>query len=170
MAYEIVKISETESVKAKKEHIDFCRLVANGMSNRAAYLKVYSTKNSKSAARNAYAILARDDAKKLLSYFRKKSEKILNVKNERILAEYAAIAFSNISEIFNDDNSIKNISDMPEHVTRSIKSIKVKSIDNDDVVEITLHDKQKALDKIAEINGLTDKKLHKNKFKVTINK
>jgi phage terminase small subunit len=80
---------------------------------------------SKNTARQiGYENLTKPYIKK---YIRSKSSKILEqigVTQEQVLAELAKIAFANVTEIFNEDWSLKQKNEIALSTTGAIKSIK----------------------------------------------
>jgi phage terminase small subunit len=84
---------------------------------------------------------------------------------ERVLTELARLAFIDIGQIFNDDGSMKPLSEMEEDARRAIVGLEVSEIrDNDGVVigyikKIKLADKLSALEKLGKHLGLFDQRL-----------
>ncbi len=71
----------------------------------------------------------------------------------QIVAEYTKIAFSDFSRFVGLDGRIrfKNLEDAPEDIRACIKKIKI----NDSGVEVELYSKEKALQELAKITGLS---------------
>ena len=106
----------------------------------------------------------------------------LDISENRLLAEFASIGFSNAANLFDEHGTPKNISDMDIPTQRAIKSVTVKRFiertgkgedDYEDVEiqKIELHPKLPALIKIAEIKGIAqsvDKNMQKP-VEVTVN-
>ncbi|WP_163384123.1 terminase small subunit [Cyclobacterium jeungdonense] len=83
-------------------------------------------------------------------YIQAKGSKILQnigVTQEKVLTEIANIAFSNITEFFNDDWSLKSLSQVDPNTTSSIKSLKK----TESGFAIHSHDKLKALMMLWEL-------------------
>lgn len=77
-------------------------------------------------------------------YIKSKTSEILQrnaVTQERVLAEIIKIAFSDVSEFFNDDWSLKKVSQVNPGKTGAIKTLKK----TESGVSIQVHDKFKAL-------------------------
>lgn len=74
---------------------------------------------------------------------------------DRILAELAAIGFSNFKDLVKENGSLASVSSMPREVSAAIREVRVKTIsggDNGDIDETTykLHDKRAALSDLAK--------------------
>ena len=91
------------------------------------------------------------------------------ITTERVLAEYAKIAFSNLTDIIDYASgtiSIENFKNLTPEQKHSIKKIKFVTVDkiingkHNEVekVEIELHDKAKGLDSLARHLGMFDSK------------
>lgn len=83
-------------------------------------------------------------------YIRSRSSEILeqlHITQERVLAELAKIAFTDITEVFNEDWSLKANQKISPTVSGAIKSIKK----SDSSVSIQMHDKIKALQILWEL-------------------
>ncbi|MFD2200194.1 terminase small subunit [Shivajiella indica] len=77
-------------------------------------------------------------------YIQSKSSEILQrngVTQEKVLAEIVKIAFSDITEFFNDDWSLKKVSQVKPGKAATIKTLKK----TDSGVSIQIHDKVKSL-------------------------
>lgn len=91
-------------------------------------------------------------------YLNKKREDISkrhNVTMDRIIQEYAHIAFQDTADLF-EGSRLKDISELPENVTRAIQevsSMRVRGSDDTEVVKIKHHDKKGALDSLTKILG-----------------
>ncbi|WP_154855126.1 terminase small subunit [Cyclobacterium xiamenense] len=83
-------------------------------------------------------------------YIRSRSSEILEqlgITQERILAELAKIAFSDVTEVFNEDWSLKSNEEIAPSVSGAIKSLKK----TDSSVSVQMHDKIKALQILWEL-------------------
>ncbi|MDY7026356.1 MAG: terminase small subunit [Pseudomonadota bacterium] len=176
---QLIKLKDGTELLALCRHVEFAKNVAHGMADKDSYLAVFNTNNEKTAESSASSLRKREDVQQLIEHFRAPVIKKLNIKRERILAEYASIAFSNVAEMFDSDGKMLALNAMPEHVQRSIKKVKIRRTSSadveqqtglaEDLIEIELHDKQRALDKIAEINKVIDPKKAGGNVNVTIN-
>ena len=143
----------------------FARLHAITGQIGPAYIETYNHNGSRKAATvRGCELLQDDDIQKAVEYYREDANKKIDISNDRIIAEYAAMGFSNMADIL-DALGDKEISDMVNSLSpasqRALKSVKIKRIstprkdeDDYDIIEFTMHDKKSSLDRIANINGL----------------
>ena len=81
----------------------------------------------------------------------------LDVTYERILTEYARLAFLDPAELFNADGSPKSITDMSEDTRRAISGLEVSdSKAFGRVLKMKLADKKGALDSLSKVIGMMD--------------
>ncbi|MBN3520721.1 terminase small subunit [Algoriphagus lutimaris] len=83
-------------------------------------------------------------------YIQSKSSEILEsigVTQEKVLAEIVKIAFADITDFFNDDWSLKQVSEIPKEKSAAIKSLRKTETG----VSILIHDKEKALSLLWEL-------------------
>lgn len=71
----------------------------------------------------------------------------LRITQERVLSEIAKIAFSNLTDLFEDDWVLKSMSDIPAEKSAAIKSL----TKTETGVKINMHDKVGALLKLWEL-------------------
>lgn len=121
---------------------------------------------------NARQILARPHVWAEYEHWKSVFAARMDISDNRILAEMAAIGFVNPASVIGADGRMMNLEDMPESVARSIKKVTVKrrvishntSSPSEDItetevlaeemVQVEFHDKIKALTWVAEINGM----------------
>lgn len=86
---------------------------------------------------------------------------------ETVIREQGYTAFANIADCFTDDGRLLPIKQMPEHMQRAVKKLKIRGVKTDDdsvqgvVAEIELNDKLKALKDIGEHLGMY-RKIHEH--------
>jgi phage terminase small subunit len=102
----------------------------------------------------------------LVDQERKRLSKESGITNERILLEYARIAFSDVREFLNEDGSLKDIQKLSDAAAAAIASIETDEIwdaqGRDKKVigvsrKIKRWEKVKALDSLARILGMFEK-------------
>lgn len=94
-----------------------------------------------------------------------KAQKKIEVTAEKIIAELAKIAFFDVQVLYNNDGTLKQITELDSEVTRAIHSTKVRlekqGPDKEDwaeIKEIKTHDKLKALELLGKTLAMfTDK-------------
>lgn len=158
---QIINIGE-EQIKLSERELLFCEHYLAD-SNRNATQAALSAGYSKKTARNiANQNLAKLHIKKYLDFKTKPMLEKLGVTQERIIAEFASIGFSNITHFLNDDYSMKTVDELDPRSTGAISQIKVKIEKSehggeDKTIEFKVWDKVKALTELAEISGLKKK-------------
>jgi hypothetical protein len=105
--------------------------------------------------RQAEVIRARENEAAIIE-----SAKKLNLTRERILEEYAKIAFLDIRKIFTVDGGLKPIQDIDDDTAgglSGIESFDIKTADSDEVLgtnrKVKAWDKKAALDSICKVLG-----------------
>jgi hypothetical protein len=123
----------------------------------------------------AMKVLSRPHVAERVEYYKSMAAAKLDLRADRIMAEYAAVAFLDPIDVFNIDEggymTVKNLEQIPPWARRAIMSIKQKrsildgegkqSIVNDEI-EVKFHPKIQALTKLAEIKNMF-KEHEKNK-------
>jgi len=133
----------------------------------AAYRASYNCANMKDSTvhRKAKELFDSPSVAASLRQVRKEKAAKLDISENRILAEMAAIGFSNAANLFDDNGAPKKIADMDVPTQRAIKKVVTKRYiertgggDDDfeevEIQTIELHPKLPALQKIAEIKGM----------------
>ena len=144
----------------------FCRLYALGGNAAKAYKDSGYADQGENNRIRAYQILQKTYIIERVDYYKDLIARKLDIRDERILAEFMAVGFSDIGEAMDITKDggirIKTLDEMPEHTRRAISSIKLSRRvvgppeDNtfDEVIEIKTHPKVQALQRLADIKGL----------------
>ena len=163
--------------KALKTHLDctpkedaLARCV--GLTSKS-YSECYTTAgyadNGEFNRNSAYAILQKSHVAQRLDYYRAKQTKKLDVRDDRIIAEFAAVAFLDPLEVFdipeNGKLTVRTLEDIPPWARRAIASMKLiekqygsgKDKEIETSIEVKFHPKIAALTKLAEINNMFEK-------------
>lgn len=84
---------------------------------------------------------------------------------ERTLEEYRCLGFSDVGELFDEQGRLRPLTELPRHVRAAIASVKVTKKNltagdgvMEDVVEVKLWDKTRALQDLAKHFGLIREK------------
>lgn len=133
------KVFLTEKEQLFADHY----IITNNATESA--LKAGYSKNC--AGQQGYENLKKPEIKKYLKLKSKPILEQLNITQERVLREIAAIAFSDISDYLNCDWSLKNLAEMDKSKTRALKHIDR----NDKGFKIQLYDKLAALKILHEL-------------------
>jgi len=112
----------------------------------------------KSARIKASQLLTRGNIQARVQELQGDLAKRCGITAEMVINELASIGFSNIQDYLGAENSIKDVSELPEETAKAIKSIK-KSITEFEggektVVTFELHDKVAALEKLGRNLGI----------------
>lgn len=80
------------------------------------------------------------------------------ITQERVLEEEAAIAFSNITDLFDEDGNIIETHKLPEPIRYALSSIEVKDLpDGSRKYKFRLWDKGRALERISKYLGMYER-------------
>jgi phage terminase small subunit len=164
----------------------FCREYVKDPTGSAAYRRAYPAVKSDQAAKvNASRLLTHANVRARIDQLRKECEKRTEVDTDRIIKEYARLAFLDIRKAFDADGNLKPIHDLDDDTAAAIAGLEVEEIrewagDPEESLEdqphggalkrgrgkqtvgrlkkVKLSDKKGALDSLARIKGLfTDK-------------
>lgn len=137
-------------IKLRKEHNEFARLYA--ITGRIGS----SAKEIGIKRITAYKYMKRDDVLEAVEYWKEQHAGKLELSEQRIMAEYTAIATSNIADLFDDAGEVRPIQEVPEPLQHCIKRVR-KRVDKDGGVtwDIHLWEKLEALNRLSEIKGIT---------------
>jgi len=110
----------------------------------------------------AYQLLRTEGVLKGVEYFRHELSKKIDISENRILAEMATMAFSNVGDLFNKHGEMINIKSLSIPTQRAIKGVTVKShwegkgedAQEVTIVKVDMHPKLQALERLAEIKGM----------------
>lgn len=111
------------------------------------------------SAKYGYDLLQLPAAQRFLALKREELEAKTNITIERVLMEYARIAFFNPKHLYNECNQLRNIQDLPDEVAAAIAEIQIDT--RQEIPELTKFkaiDKKGALDSLARHLGMFDGK------------
>lgn len=111
--------------------------------------------------KTAYSIgqenLKKPEIQQYIQSKQKKLQNKLEITQEKVLQEYAKVAFFDIREIYNDDNSLKSVKDIDENSAAAIAGIEVTeetAYEDGQKKNIGWTKKVKIQNKIAALEGL----------------
>lgn len=142
---------------------EFCRkYVELGGNGVQAYQEVYEC-DYDTAKVNASKLLTNANIKNYIDELLEDARNRNKVTVDKIIAEYAKLAFFNPADVFNNNGVVKDITELDDNITAAIRSIKVK----EDYVyedgeqkpdgytkEISFADKKAALDSLGKFLGI----------------
>jgi len=126
----------------------FAQCVAiQGMNYTAAYRECYSTKtsNQNTVWRNAYEVYSNNKVKARIEELRKQKLEAVMLSTSQILEIYGNIISANIEDAY-DENGEFHIERLPKGCVKQVRRNK-----DGKIIGAELYDKQKSLDKLAEI-------------------
>jgi phage terminase small subunit len=144
-------------VLVSAKHERFIREVLIDNNARRAYEAAgYSLRgNEKTTKRSVNELLHNDRAQDALKVLRGRLNAKLNITAERVLAEVAAIAFSDLGEFFSDGWRLKDNGELSPALTKVLASVKIRETTTSAgetirTIQITLCNKLEALDKLMK--------------------
>lgn len=169
MAGTTLILQDGNKITLSVKHDRFARAVALNGNQAAAYRENLATEESDRQydRQKAYALIAKSETvQKAIEYYKEKFSRGLQISENRFLAEIGAIAFFDPVSMFDECGNLLHIQEMPESARRAVKKIKVRKClganeEIGEIVEIELHDKLKALDRVGQIKGYLEKEKDK---------
>lgn len=130
---------------------------------QAAIRAGYSTKT---AGSQAFDLLKKPEIQKAIEKARQKTANKLEITRERVLEEYAKLAFLDPRKFYNEDGTLKKVPDMDADTAAALQGFEVDEIkmgDDSPAIGVTQklkwHDKKAALDSIARMMGWNQDKV-----------
>lgn len=117
------------SKRIHQRHVQFAtEYLSNGGSATDAYCKVYPKCKRVSAYTLGPQLLQHPDVARIIREAEQKAMEKFNISAERIVQELACMAFLDIADLYNDDGSLKQLSEMPEEARRALEGIEVDEL------------------------------------------
>ena len=136
------------------------------LNGREAYQKIYKIKSGDVADAAASRLLANVKVSEYVHLKRKELDRKMEIKTEitqeRILKEYARIAFFDPRKLFDENDNLKKITDLDDETAAAIAGIDISAAygknKEEAIIEIVkklkLVDKKGSLDSLAKIKGM----------------
>lgn len=126
------------------------------------------------ARQQAWQLLQREDVQEYLKMLKAAYSEKTGVTREKVLAEVARLAFSDIRNYYTGDDKLKPITDLDDNEAAALASVKIyEEYSEREAVgvnkEIKLYDKLAALEKLARHLGLYEKDNDQKKAAIQIN-
>ena len=103
----------------------------------------------------AARLLTRDRVDEIYQYYKQAIAARMDIREERILQELAAIAFCDPAQMYEDDGqTLRNIHTIPSHVRAAITKFKTGYTRDGVMTEVQLIDKMKALQALVNIKNM----------------
>lgn len=144
--------SQTEA--AHKRALFIAAFRANGGNQTQA--AVSAGFSEKTAGMAGCRLMAREDVRQAIADADKKVLQDLDVTNEKIIAEYAKMAFLDPRSFFDAEGNLIAISMLPASIAAAVAGMSVESVPGGSsrMAKIKFSDKLKALDSLARISGM----------------
>jgi len=149
------------------KHERFCQEMMIDNNKARSYKSTYPDSKQKSADEAGSKLSRNTKVKSRLDYLRSILAKKYNVTQERVIEEYAKIAFANQQDYLGVDNSIVDISQIDRDQAAAVESVQTtvnKTTNKSGTkeyetlnVKIKLHSKTSALDSLGKHLGIFEK-------------
>lgn len=126
----------------------------------AAYLKVYPKVKQSTADANASRLLKNAKIREFIRKFEDRVTEKVEITTEMILNEYKKLAFFDIRKLYNEDGTLKEITELDDDSASVVAGMDVSVLfDKNDktpalLKKIKLSDRKAALDSLARIKGM----------------
>ncbi len=141
----------------------FCKEYVIDLNGARAYREVYKC-SDKAAESGASRTLRIAKVKARIRELRKGLEKKTGISAERVINEYAKVAFANVKSVLSKDNEILDISQLPDEIAAAVESIQsdIRHDSGDsegytEKVKVKFHSKLGALSDLGKHLGIFKK-------------
>lgn len=139
----------------------FCEEYIKDCNATQAYIRAGYRASPDIARREGYKLLTKPDLQAYIQQLQKARSSRVEIDADRVLKEYARIAFSNVTDVLSFDGggvTIKDSKDLSQDVTAALDSIECVTIDSEassrTAVKVKMHSKIVALGAIAKLIGM----------------
>jgi phage terminase small subunit len=146
-----------DKLSARQEN--FCQQYLIDLNASAAYKRAGYKCTPTSANVSASQLLARAKITDRIAYLRLNLQKKTNITQERVLAEYAKIAFADVRKFYGPDGQLVPIHELDDDTAGALAGLEIDEIDAGGVCigqtkKIKITDKKGALDSLAKHLGM----------------
>jgi len=132
----------------------FARLLATGVSPAKAYLEAGYKDQGKNTHAAAYTLRIKPHIKARISYFRAMVAQKLDIRDEAIAAELAAIGFADIGELYDEHGDVLPIHELSPATRAAISEVTMTTTkDGKAQLRYKLADKVRAIEALAKLKG-----------------
>ncbi len=118
-----------------------------------AYKIAYPKSSQKAAEANGIRLIGTDRVRGRIEYLQSLLSDTCGVTAKRLMEEWKKIGFANIKNCVKVDNTISDISKLPDEVSAAIDSISTSRNAHGRTVKLTFHSKTKALEDMGKMIG-----------------
>lgn len=149
---DIMPATKKKKLVPKQER--FCQEYMIDLNATRAYQAVYGC-TYKSAKDNASRTIAIDSVQERIASLKQKAADVSGVTQQMVIDEYKKIAFANIKDYIGGDNTVKDISQLPDEIAAAVESIQCDTrFDGGDSEGYVQKVKFKCYDKLKGLNDL----------------
>lgn len=166
-----------------KKREDFARLYVEHGDASKAYREAFQSSRkwkNESVHRKAAELLKNVKVLARIEELMKKRAQKLDISQNRVLAEIAAIAFQDVGDLENENGTFRGVKNLPPATRKAVKTVKYKrylertgpgkeGFEEVEVIELQMHPKLPALEKICEIKGITKLPINQRPVEVNVN-
>ncbi len=148
-------VAEFEYACTEQENT-FARIFALTGDLVAAWLEAgYPEHEPRKIRREAAQLVAQERIDERIVFYRQKLHEKLDISEDRVLREMAAIAFFDPADAFHPDGTPKLLNEMPPHVRAAIKEFRVSENVHGEILHTMKGwDKLKALNMIVDVKNM----------------
>lgn len=132
----MAKLTAKQQMFVKEYLVD---LNATQAAKRAGY-------SAKRADAIGYELLRKPEIAAAVQEAMNERAKRVEITGDRVLQEIGKLAFANIQDFYDENGSLKNITDLPRELAVALHSTKINLTEACAVQEVKLHDKIKSLE------------------------
>jgi phage terminase small subunit len=164
------------STKLSEKQARFCQEYLIDLNATRAYKAVYGTKSDNSAAVSSNKLLRNPKITAFIQERQKQLQEKTGITQERVLQAYAAVAFSDIRKFYNEDGTLKKITDLDDDSSAAMAGMEIEELFEGSGMDrfqvgvtkkIKRWDKVKALDSLAKHLGMFEVD-NKQKSQITV--
>lgn len=126
--------------------------------NNATHAAIRAGYSKRSADTIASRLLRKDKSQAYIATLRAKQCKRLNITADKVADEIAKIAFFDMSKLYNDDGSVKQLSELDDNTRAALSENGLKALGSGDMTQIVkymkTYDKLKALELLGKTLGI----------------
>lgn len=130
---------------------------------------IYAGFSADTARQQGWQLLQREEVQEYLQKLRTEYQEQSGINKQRILDEYAKIAFSDVRELFSETNTLLRIGDIDDNMAGAIMSVESDEIFMQgqtigETKKVKLYNKLQALDSLGKVLGIFEKDNEQSKI------